>query len=100
MQSFTVVLSPDPNAGGYSVSVPAVPGAISEGDSRDEALSNIRDAIGGILELMRAQGVEPESETPQVVAAEVEKILGYRAEEGWPLIVETAIVQLDLAAAA
>ncbi len=100
MQSFTVVLSPDPNAGGYSVSVPGVLGAISEGDTRDEALSNIREAIGGILELMRAQGIEPESETPQIVAAEVEKILGYRAEEGWPLIVETAIVQLDLAAVA
>ena len=69
-------------------------------DDHVQTAPNIREAIGGILELMRAQGIEPESETPQIVAAEVEKILGYRAEEGWPLIVETAIVQLDLAAVA
>ena len=92
MRSFTVVLSPEPNAGGYSVSVPAVPGAISEGATRDAALSNIREAIEGVLDLMHEQRVEPQPETPQVVAAEIEKILGFRAEEGWPLTVETATV--------
>ena len=100
MQSFTVVLSPDPNAGGYSVSVPAVPGALSEGNSRDEALANVREAVEGILELMHTQGIEPQPETPQIVAAEVERILGFRAEEGWDLTVETATIQLDLAAVA
>ena len=100
MQSFTVVLSPDPNAGGYSVSVPGVAGAISEGDTREAALSNIREAIAGIVELMRSQGLEPQMETPQIVAAEIEKVLGFRAEEGWALTVETATVQLDLVAVA
>lgn len=36
--------------GGYTVYVPALPGCISEGNSRDEALSNIREAIELYLE--------------------------------------------------
>jgi predicted RNase H-like HicB family nuclease len=31
--------------GGYTAYVPALPGCISEGDTRDEALANIREAI-------------------------------------------------------
>lgn len=30
--------------GGYSVSVPALPGCYSEGETREEALANIREA--------------------------------------------------------
>jgi len=36
--------------GGYTVTVPALPGCISEGDSREEALANIEDAIQLYLE--------------------------------------------------
>ena len=39
-----VILEPS-DEGGYTVYVPALPGCISEGDSRDEALQNIREAI-------------------------------------------------------
>ena len=45
-----VVLEPS-DEGGYTVFVPALPGCISEGDSREEALGNIREAIGLHLEL-------------------------------------------------
>ncbi len=31
--------------GGFTVYVPSLPGCISEGDSRDEAMDNIREAI-------------------------------------------------------
>jgi predicted RNase H-like HicB family nuclease len=31
--------------GGFTAYVPALPGCVSEGDSRDEALANIREAI-------------------------------------------------------
>ena len=37
----TVVLEPS-DEGGYSVFVPTLPGCISEGDTREEALGNIR----------------------------------------------------------
>lgn len=36
--------------GGYTVTVPALPGCISEGDTREEALKNIREAIALYLE--------------------------------------------------
>ncbi len=36
--------------GGYTVTVPALPGCISEGDSRAEALKNIKEAIELYLE--------------------------------------------------
>ena len=46
----TVVLEPS-DEGGYSVFVPTLPGCISQGDSREEALTNIREAIERCLEL-------------------------------------------------
>ena len=45
-----VVLEPS-DEGGYTVFVPALPGCISEGDSREEALANIKEAIELCLEL-------------------------------------------------
>ena len=44
-----VVLEPS-DEGGYTVYVPALPGCISEGDSVDEAMRNIREAIELYLE--------------------------------------------------
>ena len=38
--------------GGYTVYVPSLPGCISEGDTKEEALSNIREAIELYLELV------------------------------------------------
>ncbi len=45
----TVVLEPS-DEGGFTVWVPALPGCVSEGDTREEALRNIREAIGLYLE--------------------------------------------------
>jgi|SRR6185312_837052 len=95
MRTFTVVLSPDPNAGGYSVSVPAVPGALSEGDTRNEALANICEALEGVLAVMEADGQAALLETPELIAAEVALVLSLRAEEGWDMLVETAVVNLE-----
>ncbi len=39
-----VILEPSED-GGFTVIVPALPGCISEGDTREEALQNIREAI-------------------------------------------------------
>ena len=39
-----IILEPS-EEGGYSVTVPVLPGCISEGDSLDEAISNIQEAI-------------------------------------------------------
>lgn len=52
---YTVVLEPQ-NEGGYTVTVPALPGCISEGDTFDEAIENIRDAITGYIESLKKHG--------------------------------------------
>ncbi len=39
------------SVGGYSVSVPALPGCYSEGDTLEEALTNIREAAELWLEV-------------------------------------------------
>jgi len=52
---YTVVLG-DEAEGGYSVSVPALPGCHSQGDTRDEALANIREAIELYVETLREVG--------------------------------------------
>lgn len=44
-----IVLEPS-DEGGYTVYVPSLPGCISEGDTREEALANIREAIELYLE--------------------------------------------------
>ena len=44
-----VVIEPS-EEGGFTAIVPALPGCISEGKTRDEALSNIREAIELYLE--------------------------------------------------
>lgn len=46
---FTVLLRVE-REGGYSVQCLELPGAISEGETKKEALKNIRDAIKGYLE--------------------------------------------------
>jgi predicted RNase H-like HicB family nuclease len=47
--TFKVVLEPS-EEGGYTVYVPALPGCVSEGDTIEEALRNIREAIQLYLE--------------------------------------------------
>ena len=52
---YTVVLERELD-GGYVVSVPALPGCVSEGDTRDVALKNIREAIELYVEDCREAG--------------------------------------------
>lgn len=40
--------------GAFVAQVPALPGCISQGVSRDEALANVREAIAGYVESLRA----------------------------------------------
>ena len=41
---FRIILEPS-DEGGYTAHVPALPGCISEGNTREEALTNIQEAI-------------------------------------------------------
>ena len=46
-----VILEPS-DEGGFTVYVPSLPGCISEGESVEEALENIKEAIELYLELL------------------------------------------------
>ena len=52
---YTVVLEREAD-GGYVVSVPTLPGCVSQGDSRAEALANIREAVALYVEDCREAG--------------------------------------------
>ena len=49
---YTVVLEPQ-EEGGFTVQCVELPGAISQGDTKEEALINIKEAIELILEVQR-----------------------------------------------
>ena len=66
---FTVTLEPGED-GNWVAECPSIPGCISQGSNREEALQNIREAIEGCLEV--------------------------RAEIGYPLTVETRQVEVHI----
>ena len=51
---YRVLIEPDED--GYVAEVPSLPGCISQGETRQEALENIREAIAGYLESLEAHG--------------------------------------------
>lgn len=63
--SFTAVFEPA-EEGGYVVTVPALPGCISEGDSYEEALGNIREALTAYIESLKKHG-EPIPQDIQII---------------------------------
>lgn len=71
---YTVILEQEPD-GGFVVTVPALPGCISEGDSREEALANAREAIEVYLEDCLAAGEPIPSEAGREF---IELIVGSR----------------------
>ena len=52
---YTVILQREGD-GGYVVTVPTLPGCVSQGDSREEALRNIEEAIELYIEDVTAAG--------------------------------------------
>ena len=50
-----LVFTPQPE-GGYTVSSPALPELITEGDTLEEAHANVRDAFEAVAELYAEQG--------------------------------------------
>ena len=52
--------------GAWVVECPAIPGCVSQGESKDEALTNILDAIRACLEVRAERGLPLTIETRQV----------------------------------
>ena len=53
---YKVIFEPQ-EEGGYTVTVPSLPGCISEGNSYEEALANIKEAMALYLESLAADGL-------------------------------------------
>ena len=73
MRKYSALLVPDPDVGGYTVLVPALPGCITEGDTVEEALANACEAITLHVDSLIADGepVPDEASPPELVAVEV-----------------------------
>lgn len=69
-RSFTVVLLPQPE-GGYFVQCPELPGCYSQGETVEESLVNIREAIDLVLEDMESQGQTPPTSAGAPIITEV-----------------------------
>jgi predicted RNase H-like HicB family nuclease len=65
---FNVTLDRDED-GAWIVECPAIPGCVSQGDTREEALENIEDAIRLCLEARAERGLPLTMETRQVEIA-------------------------------
>ncbi|MBV9706268.1 MAG: type II toxin-antitoxin system HicB family antitoxin [Chloroflexi bacterium] len=42
---YTIILHPDAEQGGYTVTVPCLPGCVTEGDTLEEAIAMAKEAI-------------------------------------------------------
>lgn len=62
--TFEVVVSPDTEAGGFVAEVPVLPGCYSQGDTEEECLENIVEAIVGCLEVRSEEGIYPFFSSP------------------------------------
>jgi predicted RNase H-like HicB family nuclease len=60
VRNYAVVIHEDPE-GGFWAEVPALPGCYSQGETVDELKHNIREAIAGVLEVLKLDGREPDS---------------------------------------
>jgi predicted RNase H-like HicB family nuclease len=45
----TAIIRPEPEAGGYSASIPALPGCHTQGETLEEVRANLREAAEGWL---------------------------------------------------
>jgi predicted RNase H-like HicB family nuclease len=64
--NYTVVLEPDEDGQGYTVRVPALPGCVTQGRTREEALERAKEAIAGFIEGLKMSG-DPVSEEKEPV---------------------------------
>jgi len=72
---YSVVIMPEPEDGGYTVFVPAIPGCVTQGETVEEALAMAQEAAQGLVEIMAEDGEDLSPEAPGAVFASVEVVL-------------------------
>lgn len=73
---YTAIFEPA-EEGGYVVSVPALPGCVTEGDTFEEAVEMAKDAIKGYLAVSKKIGEELPTETEGTVITQVSVPLAF-----------------------
>ena len=70
---YTIMLEPDPEEGGYTITVPSLPGCVTQGDTLEEAIAMAKDAIRLFIETLVENGesVPEEYEHPQAITISV-----------------------------
>ncbi len=70
---YTILLEHDPETHSYTVTVPALPGVVTQGRTLDEAIAMARDAIRCHIEGLQQDGLPiPEEQEPvQVIRVRV-----------------------------
>lgn len=73
MRAYTIILEPDVEEGGYTVTVPALPGCITQGETVEQCIERAREAIEGFIESLKADGeaIPEEMEPPQMITVHV-----------------------------
>ena len=66
--NYTAVFEPDTKSGGFTVTIPALPGCISEGDTFEDAKKNIEEAASLYLETMNYSKESGEKNSAFVIA--------------------------------
>lgn len=71
--AYTVILDPDPEEGGYTVTVPALPGVVTQGETVEDAIAMAKEAIQCHVEGLIADGeaVPEEREHPRAITVTV-----------------------------
>lgn len=70
---YVIVLTPttEEDEVGYTVTVPALPGCVTEGDTMDEALANAREVITLFVESLEARGLAVPPSDEVVTSVEI-----------------------------
>ena len=58
-----VVIYPDPEDGGWVAEFPSLPGCISQGETKEDVIENVRDAIQTWIEGAQSVGMNVPEET-------------------------------------
>ena len=68
MRQYTIVMTSDPEGGGYNVTVPALDGCFTYGSTVEEAIQYAQDAIRLHIEALAANGLEIPEDVPSSLA--------------------------------
>jgi antitoxin HicB len=69
MREYTIILDPDEDEGGYTVTIPALPGAVTQGETVEECIARAQEVMALYIEDLIANGepIPVEKRRPQAI---------------------------------